>query len=240
MRGALLKGPSCYRKFPKYCPRKPELIDGLIRASLDELNLSAMPRTLVGIQPVIKQANRRYGNWQRTGPGVLAVQEAVAAYYADPTVKVHEDKGANVAMGVPPGTLRVGSDGRGFLLRSSLVEDDEWASPEVGRAMKRTLDAHPEVEAVRLVIHVPTSEGSVRQLDYRYRRADQRVEVRDPAVIHSGWRSGAIDDWQAVIDGDVSLKTSDLQSCPSEVFGRPLECPEDPGQPQTMAPSGKK
>ena len=41
MRGALLKGPSCYRKLPKYCPRKPELIDGLIRASLDELKLSA-------------------------------------------------------------------------------------------------------------------------------------------------------------------------------------------------------
>lgn len=240
MRGALLKGPSCYRKFPKYCPRKPELIDGFIRSSLRELQLDSMPRTLVGIQPVIQKANTRYGRWQRTGPGLLAVQEAVAAYYTNPAVKVVDGKGANVAIGVPPGQLTVGKDGRAMLLRSSLVVDDEWASPEVGTAMRRTLEAHPELDAVRLVIHVPTSEGTIRQLDYRYNRAERRVEVRDPVVIHEGWRSPVIEDWSTVIDGSLSLKTGDLQACPSEVFGRPLDCPEDGDQPQSMAPSGKK
>ena len=240
VRGALLKGSNCYRKFPKYCPRKPELIDGLIRSSLQELQLDAMPRTLAGIQPVIQQANTRYGRWQRTGPGLVAVQEAVAAYYANPLVKIVDGKGANVAVGVPRGRLSLAKDGRALLLRSSLVVDDEWASPEVGTAIQRTLDAHPDLDAVRLVIHVPTAGGAMRQLDYRYSSDERRVEVRDPVVIHEGWRSSVIEDWSQVIDGSLSLKTADLQRCPSEVFGRPLNCPEGKDQPQSMAPSGKK
>jgi hypothetical protein len=217
LRAMIVTAEGSFRGSLDYAVTAPALVDPVIREVMNGWSLTSLPKTEPRRGNVLHALRSAYAAAQKTPAWLAEIEKAIERRFAAPRVREQGDL-VDIDYGQAPGKLEVRGRKGVVVAQSPLLENDQWRTAELARALSEASAAYPRAQRIRL--RIQTEDGTYpRQWVYDYDRKSDAILVSFPARPYELYlsprlglnpRVGTLFD--GYLSGERSLKVADLRA----------------------------